>query len=180
MRRVFLLFVLAGCASAGNAPPDESTSRQPVIFTSKETGTLYGEKPLAATAQLAVAPATVWFAVKKVYTDLDIPVDVENPSARQIGNANFAKMRQLAGRPMTEFVDCGSGMTGPKAATYKIYMSLLTMVIPDGKGGTSVQTTFVPTGQDMTGNSSDRLPCATTGRLEQNFLDRVKANLGQK
>jgi hypothetical protein len=89
-------------------------------------------------------------------------------------------MRQLAGRPMTEFVDCGSGMTGPKAATYKIYMSLLTMVIPDGKGGTTVQTTFVPTGQDMTGNSSDRLPCATTGRLEQSFLDRVKANLGQK
>jgi hypothetical protein len=180
MRRVVLLVVLAGCASAANSPPDESTARQPVIYSSKETGTLYGEKPIAATAQLAVAPATVWFAVKKVYADLDIPVAVENPAARQIGNSNFFKMRQLAGRPMTEFVDCGSGMTGPKAATYKIYISLLTMVIPDGKGGTSVQTTFVPTGQDMTGSSADRITCATTGRLEQDFIERVKAAVGQK
>lgn len=179
MRRAFLLIGLVGCASAGNAPPDESTSRQPVIFTSKETGTLYGEKPMAATALIPVAPATVWFAVKKAYIDLDIPVAVENPSARQIGNSNFFKMRQIGGRSMTEFVDCGTGMTGPKAASYKIYMSLLTMVIPDGKGGTSVQTTFVPTGQDMAGNSSDRIPCATTGRLEQSFLDHVKANLGK-
>ena len=125
---------------------------------------------------VAAAPATVWFAVKKVYADLDIPVVVENPSARQIGNPNFFKMRQIGGRSMTEFVDCGTGMTGPKAATYKIYISLLTMVIPDGKGGTTVQTTFVPTGQDMTGASTDRIPCGTTGRFEQFFLDRIKAN----
>jgi hypothetical protein len=178
MRRAFLLIALAGCASA-SPPPDDTTSRQPVIFSSAETGTMYGEKPVATSLKIAAAPATVWIAVKKVYTDLDIPVVVENPGARQIGNQNFFKMRQFAGRPMTEFVDCGSGMTGPKAATYKIYMSLLTMVIPDGKGGTTVQATFVPTGQDMGGTSSDRIPCATTGRLEQFFLDRVNVTLGK-
>jgi hypothetical protein len=76
---------------------------------------------------------------------------------------------------MTEFVDCGNGMTGPKAASYRIYMSLLTDVIPDGQGGTRVQTTFVPLGQDMQGNSTDRIACGTTGRLEALFLERVKA-----
>jgi hypothetical protein len=179
MRRAFLLIALAGCASSGNAPPDETVSRPPVIFTSRETGTLFGDRPLATSLALTTAPATVWFAVKKVYADLDIPVVFENPSGRQLGNPNFFKMRQIGGRSMTEFVDCGSGMTGPKAATYKIYISLLTMVIPDGKGGTTVQTTFVPTGQDMTGASTDRIPCGTTGRFEQFFLDRIKATLGK-
>lgn len=178
MRRALLLIALAGCATSG-VPPEESVSRQPVIFTSKETGTLLGEKPRAATAYLPVAPATVWLAVKKAYLDLDIPVAVENPSARQIGNANFFKTRQIGGRSMTEFVDCGTGMTGPKAATYRIYMSVLTMVIPDGKGGTNVQTTFVPSGLDMSGSSSDRITCGTTGRFEQYLLERVNANLGK-
>src|SRR5262245_16529948 len=167
MRRALLFIALAGCASGGNAPPEESPSRQPAIFTSSETGTLYGERPRASTIAIAAAPGAVWLAGKKAYLDLDIPVGVENPAARQLGNANFYKIRQIGGRSMTDFVDCGNGMTGPKAATYKIYISLLTMVVPDGKGGTNVQTTFVPSGQDMTGSSSDKIPCGTTGRFEQ-------------
>jgi hypothetical protein len=80
---------------------------------------------------------------------------------------------------MTPLVDSASGMTCPKAATYRIYMSLLTDVIPDGKGGTKLQTTFVPMGHDVAGGSTDRIPCGTTGRLEQMLLDQVAATVGK-
>ena len=80
---------------------------------------------------------------------------------------------------MTTFVDCGTGMTGPKASSYRIYISLLTDVQTDGKGGTKIQTTFVPIGQDVSGGSTDRLPCGTTGAFENFFLTRVKATLGK-
>jgi hypothetical protein len=136
---------------------------------------LLAERPRASAANIAAPPAAVWLAVKKVYADWEIPLTVENTSTRQIGNANFYKARQIAGESMTKFVDCGSGMAGPKAATYRIYISLLTDVIPDGKGGTKLQTTFVAMGQDLAGGSSDRIPCGTTGRLEQLFLERVAA-----
>jgi len=79
--------------------------------------------------------------------------------------------------PMATLVDCGSGMTGPKAATYRIYISLLTSIATDGKGGTTVQTTFVPMGQDISAGSADRIPCGSTGRLEANFLDRINKTL---
>jgi hypothetical protein len=173
--RVFTLGLcaLAGCASGQHY--DETTPKQVAIFSAPETGTILGERPRAVTAAVAAAPAAVWLAVKKVYLELEVPVTVENPSARQIGNQNFFKSRTFAGRTMTDFVDCGSGMTGPKASTYRIYMSLLTDVIPDGQGGTRVQTTFVPMGQDMMGNSTDRITCGSTGRLEAMFLERVKA-----
>ncbi len=176
MRGAFLLILLCGCASGGSSPPtSDSTPKQAAIFTSAETGTLLSERPRASAAMIAAPPAAVWLAVKKVYADWEIPLTVENPSTRQIGNQNFYKVRQIAGQAMTQFVDCGSGMTGPKASTYRIYISLLTDVIPDGHGGTKLQTTFVPMGQDVGGGSTDRIPCGSTGRLEQLLLDRVAA-----
>src|SRR4051812_43563775 len=180
MRRLLILLAAGACASGGGSQPDETTPRQAPIFQSSETGTLMTERPRASVMAIAAPPAAVWLAVKKVYQELEVPLSVENPSARQIGNENFYRSRTFAGQPMPQFVDCGSGMTGPQAASYRIYISLLTMVIPDGKGGTTVQTTFVPMGQDLAGGSSDRIPCGTTGRLEQLFLDKVKSEIGPK
>ena len=178
MRRTVLLLALCACASGGSAF-EETTAKQTQIYSSPETGILLGERPRAVGTTIAAAPLSVWLAAKKTYLDLEIPLVVENPSTHQMGNANFYKSRQIGGRSMTEFVDCGSGMTGPKAATYRIYISLLTEIMTDGQGGTKIQTTFVPIGQDMAGNSTDRIPCGTTGRFESFFLDRIKANLGK-
>jgi hypothetical protein len=117
--------------------------------------------------------------VKKVYGDLEIPVTIENPASHQIGNASFVKSRQMGGQRMTEFVNCGSGITGPNAATYRITMSLMTDVNANGSGGTKLQTTFISKGQDVTGGSSDMIPCGSTGRLELTLIQRVKAALGK-
>lgn len=178
MRRMLLILGLTACASAGQ-PSDDTTPKQAVVFASSETGVMMADRPHATIATIAAPPASVWLAVKKVYADWDIPVTVENPPGHQIGNENFWKMRNIGGKPMTTFVDCGSGMTGPKAMTYRIYMSLLTSVVSDGKGGTTLQATFVPMGQDVSGGSSDRIPCGTTGRLEQLMIDQVNATLGK-
>ena len=172
-----VMLAVGGCATA-NTPPEQTTPRQAAIFSDPSTGTILGERPRSVAVHVGAAPAAVWLAVKKVYGDLEIPVTVENPAARQIGNASFYKSRQLGGESMVQFVDCGSGMTGPKAASYRIYMSLLTDVIPDGKGGTDVHTTFVPMGQDLSGNSSDRIPCGSTGRFEALVLARIKETVG--
>jgi hypothetical protein len=177
MRRIVLLCALCGCASGGTTSED-TTPKQAAIFSS-ERGTLLAERPRAATATIVAPPAAVWLAAKKVYADLDVPLVVENTSTHQMGNPNFYKSRTFGGEPMAQLVDCGSGMTGPKASTYRIYISLLTSIATDGKGGTTVQTTFVPMGQDISAGSADRIPCGSTGRFEQNFLDRIKTTLAK-
>lgn len=175
MRRVALLVLASGCASAGSTP-EAITTKQPIIYAGPETGgVLRADQPHPSMLAIAAPPATVWAAVKQAYASIGVPVSLENPQAHQLGNQNFYKSRDLAGQPMTEFVDCGSGMTGPKAASYRIYMSLLTFVSADDKGGTVVQTTFVPMGQDISEGSTDRIPCGTTGRLEQLVLQKIKA-----
>ena len=177
-RFAFLLLAAGGCASSGTTV-ENTTPKQTPIFQSAETGTLMTERPRATAISIAAPASNVWLAVKAVYAEMDIPIVVDNPAVHQLGNANFAKSRVLAGRPMNEFVDCGSGMTGPKAMSYRIYISLLTQVSGNADGTTTVQTTFVPMGQDVSGGSSDRIPCGSTGRFEQLFLDRVKATLGK-
>jgi hypothetical protein len=142
-------------------------------------GTLRGDAPSSSAIDVAAPPLTVWAAVKKVYGDLQIPVTLENPAGHQIGNRNFTKSRTLAGQSMVEFVDCGTGMTGPNASSWRIYISMITVVQPNSKGGTNVQTVFVPSGQDISGTSADRVPCGTTGRFEALFLRRVQEALGK-
>jgi hypothetical protein len=183
IRRAILLALAcgcaSGCASGGASTQGSDLARQPVIYSSPETGTIVGERARAAIAAIAAPPATVWLAVKKTYLDLDIPITVENPAGHQIGNDNFQKTRQMAGQSMTNWVDCGSSMTGQKASTYRIYSSLITNVIPDGKGGTSVHVIFVPMGQDVTEGGSDRIACGSTGRFEQLILAKVQETVGK-
>jgi hypothetical protein len=178
MKRFGLLLLTAACASSGTTA-ESITPKQAAIFTSPETGTLLADRPRATVLNIAAPLSSTWLAVKAVYAEMEIPVAVENPATHQLGNAAFNRTRTLAGQAMTQFVDCGSGMTGAKAASYRIYISLLTQVTPNPDGTTTVQTTFVPMGQDLSGGSSDRIPCGSTGRFEQLFLDRIKATLGK-
>jgi len=178
MRNFVPLIFAAACASSGTTA-ENTVPKQAAIFSSPETGTLMTERPRASVTTVAAPVSSVWLAVKAVYAEMDIPVVVDSPALHQLGNSGFAKTRVLAGQPMTDFVDCGSGMTGPKASTYRIYISLLTQVTANPNGTTTVQTTFDPRGQDVSGPSSDRIPCGSTGRFEQLFLDHVKATLGK-
>jgi hypothetical protein len=181
MRRsaLLLLALAAGCASGSIVQSSDTAPKQATIFTSPETGTLMTEPARAAAVDIDSPPTTVWLAVKKVYADLDIPVTLENPPEHRLGNPNFFKSRNMGGASMTNWVDCGSGMTGPNALTWRIFMMSLTDVIPNGKGGTTLKTTFTAIGQDVTGGSADRIPCGTTGRFEQSILNRVKLTLGK-
>ncbi len=175
MRRIALLILICGCASSGNSG-EAYTPKPSVIYAGdRSNARLEADKAHASTATIAAPPAVVWTAVKQAYTSLEIPIGIENPAAHTLGNQNFYKSRSMGGESMTAFVDCGQGMTGAKAASYRIYMSLITNVSGDANGGTLVQVTFSALGQDVTEGSTDRIPCGTTGRLEQLVLDRTKA-----
>jgi hypothetical protein len=179
MRRLCCLVVLAGCATGGaHVEGSDSAPQRQVIFQG-EQGMLMSEPARAEATVVDAPPLAVWAAVKRVYLDLEIPVTVDNPTGHQLGNTNFNKSRVLGGERMQSLVNCGNGMTGPNAASFRINMSLLTDVNPDGKGGTKLQTTLIAKGQDVTGGSSDQIPCGSTGRLELMVLNRVKAALGK-
>jgi hypothetical protein len=140
-------------------------------------GLVTGDAPGGSHASVSAAPATVWIAARKAYADLGIPLTFDNPPSHQLGNPNFYRQRTMAGQSMTTIVDCGQGPEGQHASSYRIYMSLLTSILPAENGHTNVEVTFVPYGQNVTEDSSDRMPCGSKGKLEQMVLDRITANV---
>jgi hypothetical protein len=178
MRSIVLLTLLAGCATGTAVEGSNTVTPRQTIFTS-EQGTLVSDPARAEATEVDAPPLAVWAAVKKVYSDLGIPVTVDNPAGHQLGNSSFVKTRQVGSESMPTLVNCGNGMTGPNAASFRMTLSLMTDVNPDGKGGSKLQTTFVANGQDVTGGSSYQIPCGTTGRLELLILTRVKTALGK-
>jgi hypothetical protein len=117
-------------------------------------------------------------AVRLAYASLEVLVTIDDASGKRIGNADFYRTRTFAGKAMTTLVNCGSSMTGPNASSYRIYMSLVTTIEPNGRGGSTVNVLFVSSGRDLVGGAStDRVTCGTTGALEQLMLAKVRSYL---
>jgi hypothetical protein len=163
------------CASGGGSPQRSDAAPQQANMFTGDGGTLMTDAVRATTATLPVAPTTVWAAVKQAYQSLGIPVTVENPASQQLGNMSFVKSREIGGTRMSEFVNCGMGMTGPNADAWRIDISLLTDVERMTPSGTNLRVTLKAQGKDVSGGSSYLIPCASSGRLESLIIDRVKA-----
>ena len=177
LRYLILLVSLWACAASRSSDTSGLTASTPVILTTNRI--IEGDRPRSAVTTVAAAPATVWPVTKKVYQALGIEVAIDDPATHRVGNQSFWKTGTLGGRRMSELVDCGSSMTGRKADSYRIYMSVLTLVDPDGLGGTKLETLFVPVGQDVAGGSTDRVTCGSTGQLETMINESIRATLGK-
>lgn len=165
---------MAGCASAGTVI-EESAKHPATIFQGPEAQTMYSDAPVSVTEAIPRPMATVRTAVRQAFTDFSIPITVDN-AAGQTGNTDFYRTRQFMGRPMTELVSCGSGITGPNAASFRIFMSILVTTKADASGGTAVAVLFQATARDVQqGTSNDRLVCRSSGRVEQLLLERINA-----
>jgi hypothetical protein len=116
--------------------------------------------------------------VKAVFKELEIPPGIDDPANGRFGNVDFWKTRRLAGQAMSTYLNCGESFTGPAADTYRIYISLVAIVRPVGKGASELETAFHAQAQNMEGTSSDRIPCGSTGRLEERIRKAVLLKLG--
>jgi hypothetical protein len=75
--------------------------------------------------------------------------------------------------PISRYLNCGDSIMGPAADTYRIYISLVSQVQPDGKGETNLETSLVAQARNMEGTTNDRVACGTTGRLEERIRQRL-------
>jgi hypothetical protein len=152
---------LGGCATANQTV---AHGDRVVATTDHETirshdGPTWGETMVNAPPQATLA------ALKAAYTDLGIEVKLWNPQTGEVGNKNFSKMYRLAGKPLSEYVGCGTITTGQAADSYRVTMSLVSHVTPSGTGS-RVETQLTAYGEDI-GSSKGTLACLTLGNLEE-------------
>jgi hypothetical protein len=178
MRRVSLLLSLAGTASCSPAPRAEvglPTERTVAV----DDKNVYRTTVLPnAKAPIAAAPSRAFEAVKTVYGELGIPPGTNDPATGRFGNTDFWKTRRLGNEALSGYLNCGESFTGPIANNYRIYISLISIVRPDGKGASELETAFSAQAQNMDGTSADRIACGSTGRLEERIRKTVLLKVG--
>jgi hypothetical protein len=127
---------------------------------------------------IPVAPSRAFEALKAVYGDLGIPLAINEPATGRVGNADFWKTRKLANEPISTYLSCGDSFAGAAADNYRIYMSLISAVRPDGKGTSELETSFTARAKNMEGTAGDHVACGTTGRLEELIRKSVLSRVG--
>jgi hypothetical protein len=179
MRRVCLALSMAGTASCASTPRGPDVSMPTERTVAVDDNNIYRTTVLPnAKAPVPAAPSRVFDAVKAVYEELGIPPGTHDPATGRVGNTDFWKSRRLGNEAMSAYLNCGESFTGPVANNYRIYISLMSIVRPDGKGASEIETAFAAQAQNMEGTSGDRIACGSTGRLEERIRKSVLLKVG--
>lgn len=186
--RKYLMFLpaLAVAASCASAPPltkegaeqqkPEPATRRPTVLAISKIRTMYADAPMAAEDVVRAQPTTVRSAIRQMFASLDIPMTIDDTTQDTYGNNDFQKSSRIGNRPMSEYVDCGTTAIGPRAATYRMYMSLITVVDSVRPQQTRVKSTLAVTARDQAaGGTTARLHCSSTGKLERMLVDSISA-----
>ena len=124
------------------------------------------------------APAgAVWKAAEKVFYDLKITTDRRDSVGGIIGVVKYVKSSYMGKEPMSRVFNCGQSITGPNADNFRINMALVALVSAKSPTKSQLGVGFAGSGLDMRGSSTDPVVCASTGWLEADFAERVKAIL---
>jgi len=171
-----LVAATAACASSGGAPSVALPTERTVAV---DDNNVYRTTVLPnAKVPVPAAPNRVFEAVKAVYEELGVPPGTNDPATGRFGNIDFWKQRRFANEALSMYLNCGDSFTGPVANNYRIYMSLISIVRPDGKGGSEVETAFTAQAQNMEGTAGDRIACGTSGRLEERIRRSILLKIG--
>jgi len=122
----------------------------------------------------------VWPALILSYSDLGIEPSVADRATGRYGNGNFVAPRRIGGRPLGEFFNCGSGLTGPYVDAGRLTANVVTTVqaAPDGSTRASTYAAGVLRRND--GTSTDPIVCASTGALEERIRVAIESRLAGK
>ena len=125
------------------------------------------------------SPFRVYRALAAVYEGLKIPLNITDSIRGQVGNTGVP-MRTIDGKRMSNYVGCGSGMTGQYADIHRVTVAVVSWVQPRGRDSSTVRTgVFAGAVDRAEGSSSLPRACSTTGILEERIRVLLREKLAQ-
>jgi hypothetical protein len=83
-------------------------------------------------------------------------------------------VRRLGERPVSTYLACGSGLTGPNADSWHVYYNLGLVVGPAANRGSTLSMTFTAEAIDIPNGRNERVACTTTGQFELEIIRRLR------
>jgi hypothetical protein len=73
--------------------------------------------------------------------------------------------------------NCGSGMTGPNADSYRLTIAAVVLIEGLATGGSKYAIALVASAQDVQGSAKDPVPCGSTGFTELRIEELMRKAL---
>lgn len=90
-------------------------------------------------------------------------------------NPRLVRLRSLAGSPLSRFLDCGTGITGPNADSFRVILAFAALVDSVGPSSTRIRLTVLAGAESTEGVAKTAVACASSGALEERILTAVRA-----
>jgi hypothetical protein len=172
---------VGACAAGAGGPAPRPAAAAPVEVSGPRgnvaAARLHNE-PTPIVLAVAAPLDSVWQRLPGAYAAVGIPDPGVDPGgAKALGNLSFHP-RRLAGHMLSEYLDCGRGITAvPRADDYDVTMSVRTDLTPGRESGTVVTTTVQATAQSRD-VSANAVYCRSLGTLEGRIGQWIRNAVG--
>jgi len=150
-----------GLQSAGTKPETA------VVLTSSESGSQMRIRDVAAIeGAVPVERERAWAELPHVYAGLGIEVEYADARRFELGNPKLQKRSTLGKERLSTYLRCGIGPSGELADTYRVNMTLRSVLQPADGNSTLLVTELEATATPLFGSTTGTVACSSTGRLE--------------
>ena len=112
-------------------------------------------------------------AAAAVLEELKIPATTNDP-AGLVGNGGFRLLRRFGNDRLSTYFECGTGLSGPQADTWRLTAAVMLWVERAGDAGSRVRIALVAGAQDLDPSTRRSAGCGSTGALETMVIDRIR------
>jgi hypothetical protein len=176
--RVALIGAALGCASGGGSASSTPGGSAHDELVSGDLGTARLKHDASTTvADLAATRDQVWEVLIEVNEELALPLVGAN---RKTGEAAYflqSYNHRLAGKPVSAYIDCGSGPMGNNADLQRVNVRVNESVASASTPDHTIVRVSLTASSRPTSNSSDELACSTYGLLEKRIVELIDARL---
>jgi hypothetical protein len=175
--------LLTGCALAGscggNAPAIppivNPTTPHAVVggggqFNSNTASVTVSKEDRRYRSRLGGTVDEAATAATSAMSALGIPATTLSRSPRVVGNERIVLRRTLGGKPMSEWLDCGTTTAGVIANFYRIHAAVLMSAEPAGADSVMLEARVTAQAFSNEGASGGAVDCSSRGALEQRLL----------
>lgn len=181
-----MIALLTACKTAGPAAADIGSSGPPPELdvsgaSGMGTGSIFYRVDSdngAIVGYVKATPAEAWTTLLATYNDLKLPITDLDASRHTVTSSDPRAPRTIGDKRLHDYLDCGSGLSGPRVDSYDIAYTLVSVVTPAGDS-TAIRSSLAAKAHTRGGTSSPPVNCTSTGRLEKRLAQLVSLELGR-
>lgn len=170
---LLLLFLFAGCSSS-MPPQDPATTATVRGAIGPDQALDLSRETVFKQIQLSATRARVWNELLGAHAALGfeaVRLDQQRGQATfQVSN----RVRTIANKPASRYLDCGRGPAGSRTDTYRLTMEV-THVLSNERADVTTLQTGLRAWARHPGTSADPVPCSSLGLLETEINGIVMA-----